>query len=340
MASLAPIYVYGLPGDIGGAATELWHTLKLWRSLDLDIILYPTAPVDPAWLDTVKAIGCGVSTAIAGGSTVVGFCNADFRHDTEALRSIGCRTINVPCMNWLSPRECNSVLSDRYVFQSNYQLCEILPKLQLFGFKCEHARLIRGAFDPTEFPFNPLPHNPGEPFIIGRLSRAECCKTKCPAYDKYPKDLWAQYADLYRPLKARVMGWSDALAKHCGNPPEWAECLPQGAETSRAFLSKIHCLVPGLGCCAENWPRVGLEAMAAGVPIVAEAKGGWLEMMLPFSGVKTLLEQSMVVSMLAESESHRMDLIECQRTVCADIADPIRIGKQWLSLFEELASME
>jgi glycosyltransferase involved in cell wall biosynthesis len=32
------------------------------------------------------------------------------------------------------------------------------------------------------------------------------------------------------------------------------------------------------GQAVENWPRVGLEAMAAGVPVIADNRGGWREM--------------------------------------------------------------
>ena len=83
------------------------------------------------------------------------------------------------------------------------------------------------------------------------------------------------------------MGWSDELTRHCGPPPPWATVLKQGAETPQEFLAQLHCVVPGIGCCDENWSRVGLEAMATGVPLVVEAKGGWQEMVSPVNVVRT-----------------------------------------------------
>jgi hypothetical protein len=121
--------------------------------------------------------------------------------------------------------------------------------------------LIHGAFDAAEFPYDPRPHTAGASFVVGRLSRAADPTTGKPAIDKYPADLWAQYAAIpYRPLKARVMGWSAAIERHCGPPPDWAEVLPAGAESSQKFLAKLHALVPGLSAAgltpwrASRWP--------------------------------------------------------------------------------------
>lgn len=132
------------------------------------------------------------------------------------------------------------------------------------------------------------------------------------------------------------MGWSMEIERHCGKPPEWAEVLPQGAESSQEFLAKIHCLVPGVGCCAENWPRIGLEAMAAGVPIVAEEKGGWMEMLGEVPPISTVTEQSDEVNRLACDERARGYMLACQLERVGMLADADVIGEQWIELFEGL----
>lgn len=40
----APMRIVGwrYPGDLGGACTEAWHTVKLWRRFDADVHLIPT----------------------------------------------------------------------------------------------------------------------------------------------------------------------------------------------------------------------------------------------------------------------------------------------------------
>lgn len=338
-----PIYVYGMPGPVGGACTELWHTIKLWRSLGIEVAVVATSEPDPAWTRRVEGIGCCVHrcrlaspwTFPSDGSIVVGFCNAAFRFDAPALRQRGCRLVYVPCMCFPWPDEWKGALFDRYVFQSEYQRSKLLPRLRHLGFNDCLYRLIRGAFDISEFPFKPWPHVRGEPFVVGRLSRAYGQPGNVPALDKFPRDLWEQYARIPHAIKARVMGWSAEIEVRCGTPPAWAEVLPQNAETSQEFLAKIHCLVPGIACCAENWPRVGLEAMAAGVPIVVERKGGWREMSAA-ALVEDVEQQACAVARLAYDEEFRQEAIGRQGGLLARHINPDRIGQQWLELFEEL----
>jgi hypothetical protein len=199
MATLAPsstIYVYGLPSlTIGGAATELWHTLKLWRALGLPVAVFPHPAADAEQCDRLRSIGCElVDIGIPDRSIVVGFCNSIFRRDAADLAHRDCRLVYVPCMTWQGPDERTLPrFIDRYVFQSNYQQSKLLSKLHRQGFDPANCRLIRGAFDATEFPYKPLWHNEGEPFVIGRLSRAYGQPGNVPALDKFPADLWKQY---------------------------------------------------------------------------------------------------------------------------------------------------
>jgi glycosyltransferase involved in cell wall biosynthesis len=79
--------------------------------------------------------------------------------------------------------------------------------------------------------------------------------------------------------------------------------------------------------------------MSAGVPIVAEAKGGWREM-LEYYGVlaKSPAHQAHEIARLAYDEQHRMGLITTGLQVLDEIANPETIGNQWLSMFQELDS--
>ena len=36
------VFLVGYPGELGGANTEAWHTIKLWRRFDVDVHLIPT----------------------------------------------------------------------------------------------------------------------------------------------------------------------------------------------------------------------------------------------------------------------------------------------------------
>jgi len=51
------IFQLGYPGNMGGANTECWHTVKLWRQAGWDVTLIPTWGQDPAMRDKLDAIG-------------------------------------------------------------------------------------------------------------------------------------------------------------------------------------------------------------------------------------------------------------------------------------------
>jgi glycosyltransferase involved in cell wall biosynthesis len=356
------IFVAGFPSSIGGANTELWHTLKLWRSHGLEVTCIQLwDEPDPEWLDRVS--GIGVKSVFGRpedlhspgnphelrGSIVVSFCNSHFMNWVRAFDRLNCKVVWVNCMTWLFPAEqvwtrtCGQF--DGYVFQSDYQQAQLAPQIEnivkmgTHGFYPDRFRRIPGAFDCTEFPVRTRERLAGGPFVIGRLSRSTGLPSGEAAVEKYPRDLWRQYEAIKQfvpELQARVMGWCSGIEDRCGTPPDWAECLPDGAETSQDFLASLHCMVPGIGCTAENWPRVGLEAMATGVPMVVEEKGGWPEMALPGCVKVDRREQVTQVAGLAQYEDLRQEHIEEGRRRVEELTDGDRIFAGWENLFEEV----
>ncbi len=339
------IFVFGYPKEVGGANTELWHVLRLWRKCGLEVTVIPTWKADPDWRTRLDGIGCPTLDVdpdkladVPGlaGSIVVSFCNTRFLQHADKLQSLDCRTVWVNCMNWHFPQEqlhlrIHKKTFDRYVFHCEHQRAHIVPQLRKYDYTDDQGVIIRGAFELDDFPFEPLKHEQGTRFIAGRLSR-------CGA-DKFPADLWDQYVRIPYPTSVRVMGWNSELQQRCGLAPKWVELLPECTESSRAFLGSLHALVPGVDCCTENWPRIGLEALAAGVPIVAEAKGGWCEMIDNGSGVLVdgYYRQAYEVARLAYDEQHRMGVILEGRKRVEELADPEGIWAAWKQTFEELS---
>ncbi len=339
------IFVAGYPKDIGGANTELWHTLKLWRGYGLDVTLIPTWGPKIATPETNKRLaGIGVKVVettpdnlidIDGlpNSIVVAFCNERFIEHAHAFQGLGCRLVWAGCMNFqfaverLHNRKYDPM--DRYVFQSEHQRDQITPHIAKLGVTDDQCPVIHGAFDPGEFPHNPLKHD-GDRFIVGRLSR--------PDAGKFAPDYWRQIAAIPYPTSVHVMGWSQAIEDKVGIPPEWAACSLPCSESPQSFYAGLHALVPGIGAIAENWPRIGLEAMSAGVPIVAERRGGWPEM-LGDDGVLVDDRDHLAYSAakLAYDPQYRMGVIVDQFARLTEITDPQRIWSQWETLFSGLS---
>ena len=116
--------------------------------------------------------------------------------------------------------------------------------------------------------------------------------------------------------------------------------LPAGGQPAAEFLQSLHVLVQSNAAAVENWPRVGLEAMAAGVPLVVDAKGGWLEMLRHGRTgylCRTDDELAYYAARLAYDEGHRLRLVARARAaLVAELADPHVLWPQWQELFESL----
>jgi hypothetical protein len=341
------IFVVGYPSDLGGADTELWHVLKLWRRRQWDVTLIPTWQCDPIWQNKCSLLGIKTADVrspdqlceVPGlrGGRVVSFCNGEFLKEAGRFRDLGCRIIWVGCMTWLFDAERRHYEAygpfDAYVFQSEYQKDSLFRELAGFGVDDAHCVLIRGALDVDEFPFAPRPHEAGDEFVIGRLAR--------PDPSKWSVETWAAFGDVqYSPLRARLMGWSGNVEAKLGPPPRWAEVLPPCAEKAGVFLASLHCLISMNGGAAENWPRVGLEAMATGVPVIADNQWGWREMIV--HGETGFLANSVqefadCANRLAADECLRQRIVATARErLCHELAHPDRILDQWEQLFARL----
>lgn len=347
--AVRPIFVIGYPSYLGGADTELWHTIKLWRSKGIPVNLIPTWHAQAEWREKLSAIGAntielggsGGLKEVPGlaGSTVISFCNGEFLNHVETFRKLDCTLVWVNCMTWVFPKEIEHYekhgLFDAYVFQSAFQRESIQARLKEFDLGDEQCFQIRGAFAVEEFPFNPLPHRQGKPFVMGRIAR--------PDLDKWSSNLWPIYSAVqYTQKQARVMAWDHRLTQKCGPPPGWAEALAANAETSRNFLESLHCMLPVNGGAKENWPRSGLEAMASGVPVVAQNEWGWQEMIE--HGVTGFLgnddcELAHYAAMLAHDEELRMQIAaQARQRLIDELAHPETIAEKWLQMYQGLES--
>lgn len=340
------VFVLGYPGDVGGANTEAWHTIKLWRQLNIEVHLIPTWSADKKWLTRLTQAGC-ITHQIPpsdvenvdglAGSPVVGFCNRQFMLHAGHLRRMGCAIIWLNCMTFLFEYERQFFSefgpADAMVFQSAFQRDELEPQLAAYGYRPETGHLIHGAFDLSEWPFRPRPHADGSSFVIGRAAR--------PDHDKWSSNTWPIYGRIqYRNKHALMLGMSEQTHQKLGPAPIWAKCLPPNSISSQTYFSSLHCTLPVNGGARENWPRAGLEAMATGVPIVAQNQWGWREMIQ--HGVTGFLgnhdeELAHFAAMLAYDEELRLTIARQARArLEAELCDTQKLGNAWLKLFQSL----
>src|SRR5690606_34590192 len=109
-----------------------------------------------------------------------------------------------------------------------------------------------------------------QPFTVGRLSR--------DAMDKHHPDDPALYRMLAsRGIRGRIMGGP------CLEPAlrgvEGVELLAAGAEPATGFYRSLDVFLDRTGASTEAYGRVVAEAMATGLPVVAQARGGYAEVL-------------------------------------------------------------
>lgn len=343
MGAAKSLFLLGYPGSIGGACTEAWHLLKLFRGAGVDVTLIPTwgAPV-PEWEAKCNAIGCRTINLyrVAGGiknvpglagANVIGMCNEHFFAVYKELIEMECRTIWLNCMTFWFSHELTHFrrfgTPTHLVYQSQFQRTELEAQLAAAGIANDsQGHTIHGAFSVDEWKFAPRTHAPSEEFVLGKIARKDL--------DKWSSNLWSIMGRVQYPnRKALVMGMDENTATKLGPTPEWATWLKENAMPVQDYYKQIHCLMPVNGGARENWPRVGLEAMAAGVPVVCQKSWGWLEMIE--HGVNGYLGESDEelahwTATLAWNEERRLRIIRNAREKLVDeLADWATLWAKW-----------
>jgi len=252
------------------------------------------------------------------------------------LRSRGCKLVHVPCMNFTFDFEHSAFRLNppsAVVFQSKFQMQTVAMQYSFFGTHADKQRLIRGAFDPTAFDLKPCERDNGH-FTVGVIGRED--PAKWPA--RIVSVLKAARKQIPK-LRAKFLGWSPAMEKTSGPLPQWIDHSAPGSIPVGDFLASCHCLL-AIPSCLENWSRIVLEAMASGVPIVADARGGFFEQIKTGeTGYLAGNEQAAAecIATLAEDEAQRLQITKAARQSLSELCDPDAIAAAWIGLFDAIA---
>ena len=318
------LFIIGYPSEIGGANTELWHTVKLWRRFGLGVTLLPTWQADrgvagPAGCASAAARSFAGADALddvpgLAGSVVVSFCNTKFLavaerigparlpHDLGGLHELALSpgAAALSALRPVRPARLPEPLPARSACWRSFAATDSSE---------QQGRIIRGAIDAGEIPL---------PAAAARGGRAVRRRPHQPRRSGQVladalEDVWADSAS---GAGRGCWAGSETSRPAPGPPPPWAECLPGRGPAGRRVPRTLHALVQANAAAVENWPRVGLEAMAAGVPLVVDAKGGWQEMLRHGRTgylCRTDDEQAYYAARLAYDEEHRLRLAAAPR---------------------------
>ena len=153
----------------------------------------------------------------------------------------------------------------------------------------------------------------GQRFTVGRISRDFLGK-------HHDLDASLYRMLVQRGVRVRVMGGTCLTEQLAG--VEGVELLPAGAMPAAEFLTGIDLFFYRTGIFSEAYGRVVLEAMAAGLPVVVGAQGGYAEAV-----------QHGVSGLFVRSQEEAFDAIT---RLAGDAAAGATLGSQARSRAEEL----
>ena len=265
---MSALYIFGTPGDVGGAATKISHLIRLLhQSFEITVVpSHVSFRKDKKVQRQLKTLGAKyrMFNELPKKLTGVGLaiCEPQFFSSGLALR-VKERGLNIVWSNemmWAFKREAESVkegLIDRVLWVSEFQANAFSEMYRNVPFA-----FTGNYIDPDDFCWIDRRH---PTFTIGRLSR--------PDPEKYPYDFPVFYEELL-PFEThfRVMAWNEELSnqyKWHQFDPRWTRHKANTIPTID-FLHSLDLFVYPLGHrIQESWGRSVVEAMLTGcVPLV------------------------------------------------------------------------
>ncbi len=264
----APLYLFGVPGRIGGASTKIVHLVHLLHR-DFKIVLVATdirtsKEKEVHALLKPYSVPCVLLKELPKKleGVALAVCEGDFFTSGKAreAKARGLKLVWSNEMMWAFKGEAEAVkegLIDRVLFVSEFQ-AEAFADL----YRNVPSFMTGNYIDPDDYSWR---ERRNAVFTLGRLSR--------PDLKKYPLDFPVFYEELgLKEARFRVMAWSQDLQKqyHWHRfGPEW-ELLPERKEPALKFLYSLDVFLYPLGHrIKESWGRAVVEAMLTGcVPVV------------------------------------------------------------------------
>lgn len=271
------IFVYGFPTLYGGAGNELYHQIRLWRALDLEVHIIPSAQgyTDERLYPELVANGivvheCNAFAAIEKGAPVFGFCSPAFLDKIDEIRAHSTNTVFVNCMTGLFEAEKRRMAEGKirvFLYQNDDVRAANAPLLRALNPDAEAYFLpFKPYFDASLFPF--VEFRSDEWFGCGRISRR--------VWEKYASNTLYIYDSFVSPKPKRglFLGFDKICEEKIGKPYGWIRVANRDECTQQEFYRFCEIVLQPTDV-TENWPRIGFEAMASGSVLIVDNQGGW-----------------------------------------------------------------
>jgi len=340
MSNLRIVYFGGPCGHVGGASGEVEHAIRLWRKHGVHVTIVPTwGTVGSGTVMFAAETGCKVAESTPSkihrlegiaDSIAVSCCNEMFFNASKRLREL-CPVVWMPAMCHAKLRDKDYIKNGPFsavVFQSHYQQSSIQPVYRKLGQPDDTTHVIRGAFDWDTVQWEPVKRR--ERFVGCRIARAGIAK--------WNADMWKCLSDVPN-LKFHALGANTKILRKIGNPPKYARVYDPGSRKPSDLYRQSHFMLAMNGGDHENWPRVGLEAAAHGVAVVAENQWGWKEMFDESSAILYADQSELTegIRRLESDEEFRMTIMRNARDRLEQhVCNSDEITDQWLKLFGSL----
>lgn len=271
------LFIVGHPGPYGGASSELYHQIHLWRESFPEIELYiiPTQQgfTNEPYYNEMIQLGVRyerplIFESITSDDAVINFCSGEFLSNLKTIASKTDRVAWANSMTWLFPKE--KALADKnyikfYLYQRPQIRDDHEAQLRKLGATGEFLHFMP-YFNPDGWNFNVKTQHKTR---IGRISRQDA--------DKFAKNTLHIYEYIVSPKfkEAYFLGFDERSKNKIGKPMEWIKTFHNQNELPvKKFYDLIDFIVQPTDT-TENWPRIGFEAMYSGKPLVVDNRGGW-----------------------------------------------------------------
>ncbi len=280
-AKLSRLFIHGFPSLYGGAGTELHHQILIWHKMGIQIHLIPCYmgyEHEPLYHEML-ALGVIIHapndwSVLQQDDAIMGFCNGAFLSSLEEIRRYTKRTIFVNCMTWLFDQEKECMrrgLISMFLYQNEAVLDCHQPALRALNTEAHvEFRRFKPYFHKERFPF--IARRDEEFFGCGRISRQDA--------DKFARNTLHIYEYFVAPQFKRglFLGFSNQSEQKIGPVMDWISTAADHTVVSQQDFYR-HCrIILQPTDTAENWPRIGFEAMASGSVLIVDNRGGWQQL--------------------------------------------------------------